>query len=90
LLQRCVENARDFWFHLLDDALDFFFIVCVLRDECVLEFHNSLNDELELINIGFFFIGKDIVVFEDLGDDLVELHEGVRQVSFNLWDVHDV
>jgi hypothetical protein len=77
LLQCCTEDACDIWLHHPDDALDFFLIRGVLRYEGALEFHNSLNDELELINFGFLLILYDVVVSEDLGDYCVELREGV-------------
>jgi len=73
LLQGCTEDSRDFRLHRPDHALDFFLIVGVLRYEGALDFHNSLNDDLELIDFGFLLIWKDVAVFKDLSDYLVEL-----------------
>jgi hypothetical protein len=68
LLQGCTEDSRDFRLHRPDHALDFFLIVGVLRYEGALEFHNSLNDDLELIDFGFLLIWKDVALFKDLSD----------------------
>ena len=71
LLQGCTEDTRDFRLHRPDDALNFFLIVGVLNNEGALEFHDCLNNELELINFGFLLILKNVVIFEDLGYSLV-------------------
>jgi hypothetical protein len=68
LLQCCSENIGDFRLHRSDDALNFFLVGGVLCNEGALEFHNSLNDELELINFGLLLIWYDFIVFEDLSD----------------------
>jgi hypothetical protein len=68
LLQCYTEDTRDIWLHHPDDALDFFLVRGVLLYEGAIEFHNSLNDELDLINLGFLFILYDLVVSKDLGD----------------------
>ena len=73
MLQGCTEDTRDFRLHRPDDALNFFLIVGVLNNEGALEFHDCLNNELELINFGFLLILKNVVIFEDLGYSLVEL-----------------
>ena len=88
-LQNSTKLLRDFRLHRLNHALDVFLVVGVLRNEAVLEFHNRLNDELQLINFGFFLAWKNVVLFEDLANNLVQLKEGVRKVGFNARDTHD-
>jgi hypothetical protein len=56
LLQCCSEDIRDLRLHRSDDHFNFFLVGGVLRYEGTLEFHNSLNDKLELINFGLLFI----------------------------------
>jgi hypothetical protein len=89
LLKGYTEDSRDFRLHRPYDALDFLLVIGILCYEGALEFHNSLNDDLELINFGFLLIWKDVAVFKDLSDYLVELCEGVRKYAFNLRDLHD-
>jgi hypothetical protein len=45
--------------------------------EGALEFHNSLNYKLELINFLFLLILHDFIVFENLCNYRVELREGI-------------
>jgi hypothetical protein len=65
LLQGCTEDTCDFRFHRPYDALDFFLVIGILSYEGALEFQNSLNDDLELIDFGFLLIRKEVAVFQD-------------------------
>ncbi len=68
LLQGSPKDTCDFRLHRSNDTLDFFLIRGILSYEGALEFHNSLNDELKLVDFGLHLILKDVVVFEDLTD----------------------
>jgi hypothetical protein len=83
-LQSFTEDSCDLRFHRPYCTLDFFLVSRVLSHQSALELHDCLHDELELINFGFFFIGNDVIVFENLGNNFMKLHEGVGKGSFNL------
>jgi hypothetical protein len=68
LLQGCTEDTCDFRLHRPYDAFDFFLVIGILSYEDALEFHNSLNDDLELIDFGFLLIWKEVAVFKDFPD----------------------
>jgi hypothetical protein len=85
--------TKDIWYFRLHrpyDTLDVFLVSGVLSYETALEFHYGLNDELKLINFGFFFIWYDFVVFKNLGDYWVQLRERFRELGFYLWDIHQI
>ena len=88
LLQGWTKDTHDFRLHRPNDTLDFFLVVGILSYEGALEFHDSLKDDLELINFGFLLIWKNVTLFKDLSDYWVELWEGVGEQSFNLRDIH--
>jgi hypothetical protein len=69
LLQCCAEDARDLRLHRSDDHLDFFLVRGILSYEGALEFHNSFDNELELIDFGLLLIWKDHIIFKDLSDN---------------------
>ena len=89
LLQGWTKDTHDFRLHRPNDTLDFFLVVGILSYEGALEFHDSLKDDLELINFGFLLIWKNATLFKDLSDYWVEFWEGVGEQSFNLRDIHD-
>ena len=89
LLQGWTKDTHDFRLHRPNDTLDFFLVVGILSYEGALEFHDSLKDDLELINFGFLLIWKNVALFKDLSDYWVEFWEGVGEQSFNLRDIHD-
>jgi hypothetical protein len=89
-LQRCAEDTRDIWLHHSDDTLNFFLVGGVLRYEGTLEFHNSFDDKLKLIDFGLFLIWHDFIVFEDLRDYRVQLRERFRELGFYLRDIHHI
>ena len=88
LLQGWTKDTHDFRLHRPNDTLDFFLVVGILSYEGALEFHDSLKDDLELINFGFLLIWKNVALFKDLSDYWVEFWEGVGEQSFNLRDIH--
>jgi hypothetical protein len=88
LLHSCTKHTGDLRIHHSDNTLNFFLVGSVINYKGTLEFHHSLNNKLELINLCFFFIWKNVVIFEDLPDDLVELHERVGKYSFNELSIH--
>ena len=51
-------------------------------NELALDFQNSSNDHFKLICFLFFFIREDVVTFEDLKDDLMEVPERFREFAF--------
>jgi hypothetical protein len=75
LLQCCAEDTCDFRFHRSYHTLDFFLVGSILSDESALEFHDCFDNELELISFRFFFFWKEVVVFENPCDELVEGHK---------------
>ena len=75
-LQSFTKDSSDLRFHTPYCTLDFFLVSRVLSHQCALELHDCLHDELELINFGFFFIGNDVIVFENLGIHFFFLLEG--------------
>ena len=68
LLQGWTKDTHDFRLHRPNDTLDFFLVVGILSYEGALEFHDSLKDDLELINFGFLLIWKNVALFKDLSD----------------------
>ena len=74
-LQSFTEDSCDLRLHSPYNTLDFFLVSRVLSHQSALELHNCLYDQLELINFGFFFIGNDVIVSKDLGNDVMQLQE---------------
>ena len=63
----------------------------ILLYQVALEVHDCLHNELDLIEfLLFFFSGKDIVRFEDISNDFVELGKGVGESHLNLRDAHAI
>jgi hypothetical protein len=83
-LQNFTENSCNLRFHTHYSTLDFFLVCRVLSHQSVLDLQDCLQDQLEIIKLGFFFIGNDVIVFENLGNNFMKLHEGVGKGSFNL------
>jgi hypothetical protein len=50
MLQHFAKGSSDFGFQLPDHTLNLFLVSGVMRDQDALEFHDCLNDELELVH----------------------------------------
>ena len=77
LLHCCTKNTSYFRLHFSDHCFNFFFVSRILSYQGTLEFHNCLNDKLELIDFRFLFFLYDFVVFKDLCYYRVELWERI-------------
>jgi hypothetical protein len=87
-LQSFTELSFNIRYHSHYSTLEFFLVCRVLSHQSVLELQDCLHDQLEIIELGFFFIGNDVIVLENLGNDFMKLHERVGKDSFDLCDVH--
>jgi hypothetical protein len=59
-------------------------------EELSLELIDCINAELELVKLGFFFVGKEVDVLEDLSEETMELEKWGGSSRFDIWDCHSV
>jgi hypothetical protein len=74
---------------LINYVFNIFLSAGVLGHEILLDVHDGLDNQLQLIVLMLFFTCEDVVVFQDFRDGLVELHERLWKDGFYGWHLHD-
>ena len=78
----------NFGLHLFNGTFNILLVFQILRNDCVLKFHNSLNDLLKLTGTVLLLTCENVVINQNLSEQPVDFEEWLRQLTFELSPIY--